>query len=44
MKRSTTISAAILFMMSGFIGCNQSKPKSEGFIKVDITAIYYMYY
>ena len=40
MKRSTTISAAILFMMSGFIGCNQSKPKSEGFITVDVTATY----
>ena len=40
MKRSTTISAAILFMMSGFIGCNQPKPKSEGFITVDVTATY----
>jgi hypothetical protein len=38
MKRSTTISAAILFMISGFIGYNQSKPKSEGFITVDVTA------
>ena len=44
MKRSTTISAAILFVMSGFIGCNQPKPKSEGFITVDVTATYYMYY
>ena len=40
MKRSTTISAAILFMISGFIGCNQPKPKSEGFITVDVTATY----
>ena len=40
MKRSTTISAAILFVMSGFIGCNQPKPKSEGFITVDVTATY----
>ena len=40
MKRSTTISATILFVMSGFIGCNQSKPKSEGFITVDVTATY----
>ena len=40
MKKSTTISAAILFTMSGFIGCNQSKPKSEGFITVDVTATY----
>ena len=37
MKRSTTISAAILFVMSGFIGCNQSKPQSEGLITVDVT-------
>ena len=44
MKRSTTISAAILFMISGFIGCNQSKSKSDGFITVDVTATYYMYY
>ena len=43
MKRSTTISAAILFMMSGFIGYNQSKAKSEGFITVDVTATYYIY-
>ncbi len=40
MKRSTTISAAILFVMSGFIGCNQPKPKSEDFITVDVTATY----
>lgn len=40
MKRSTTISAAILFVISGFIGCNQPKPKSEGFITVDVTATY----
>jgi len=40
MKRSTTILAAILFVMSGFIGCNQPKPKSEGFITVDVTATY----
>ena len=44
MKRSTTILAAILFVMSGFIGYNQSKAKSEGFITVDVTATYYMYY
>ena len=37
MKRSTTISAAILFVMFGFIGCNQSKPQSEGLIIVDVT-------
>ncbi len=37
MKRSTIISATILFVMSGFIGCNQSKPKSEGLIIVDVT-------
>ncbi|WP_446784808.1 hypothetical protein [Macellibacteroides fermentans] len=43
MKRSTTISEAILFMISGFIGYNQSKPKSEGFITVDVTATYYIY-
>ena len=40
MKRSTTILAAILFVMSGFIGCNQPKPKSEDFITVDVTATY----
>ncbi len=40
MKRSTTISAAILFMISGFIGCNKPKPKSEDFITVDVTATY----
>ena len=43
MKRSTTISEALLFMISGFIGYNQSKPKSEGFITVDVTATYYIY-
>ncbi len=37
MKRSTTISATILFVMFGFIGCNQSKPQSEGLIIVDVT-------
>ena len=37
MKRSTTISATILFVMFGFIGCNQSKPQSEGLITVDVT-------
>ncbi len=37
MKRSTTISAAILLVMFGFIGCNQSKPQSEGLIIVDVT-------
>ena len=37
MKKSTTISAAILFVMFGFIGCNQSKPQSEGLITVDVT-------
>ncbi len=37
MKRSTTISAAILSVMFGFIGCNQSKPQSEGLIIVDVT-------
>lgn len=37
MKKSTTISATILFVMFGFIGCNQSKPQSEGLITVDVT-------
>ena len=37
MKRSTIISATILFVMFGFIGCNQSKPQSEGLITVDVT-------
>jgi len=37
MKRSTTISAAILFMMFGFIGCNESRRQSEGLIIVDVT-------
>lgn len=37
MKRSTIISATILFVMFGFIGCNQSKPQSEGLIIVDVT-------
>ncbi|SKB82018.1 6-bladed beta-propeller [Macellibacteroides fermentans] len=37
MKRSTTISATILLVMFGFIGCNQSKPQSEGLIIVDVT-------
>lgn len=37
MKKSTTISAAILLVMFGFIGCNQSKPQSEGLIIVDVT-------
>ena len=37
MKRSTTISATILFVMFGFIGCNQSRPQSEGLILVDVT-------
>lgn len=40
MKRSTTISATVLFLITGFIGCNQSKPQSEGFITVDVTATY----
>ena len=40
MKRSITILATILFIVAGFIGCNQSKPKSEGFITVDVTATY----
>ena len=44
MKRSITILPTILFIVAGFIGCNQSKPKSEGFITVDVTATYYMYY
>ncbi|MDD3508325.1 MAG: 6-bladed beta-propeller [Parabacteroides sp.] len=37
MKRSTTISAAILFVMFGFIGCNESRRQSEGLIIVDVT-------
>jgi len=37
MKRSTTISATVLFLITGFIGCNQSKPQSEGLITVDVT-------
>lgn len=37
MKRSTTISATILFVMFVFIGCNQSKPQSESLIIVDVT-------
>ena len=37
MKRSTTISATVLFLITGFIGCNQSKPQSEGLIIVDVT-------
>ncbi len=37
MKRSTTISAAILFVMFGFIGCNESRRQSEGLIRVDVT-------
>ena len=37
MKRSTTISAAILFVMFGFIGCNKSRRQSEGLIIVDVT-------
>jgi len=40
MKRSITILATILFIVAGFIGCNQSKPKSDGFITVDVTATY----
>ena len=37
MKRSTTISATILFVMFGFIGCNESRRQSEGLIIVDVT-------
>ena len=37
MKKSTTISAAILFVMFGFIGCNESRRQSEGLIIVDVT-------
>ena len=37
MKRSTTISAAILLVMFGFIGCNESRRQSEGLIIVDVT-------
>ena len=37
MKRSTTISAAILFVMFGFIGCNESRRQSECLIIVDVT-------
>jgi len=40
MKRTTTISATVLFFITGFIGCNQSKPQSEGFITVDVTTTY----